>query len=646
MIVALAGRQNAGKTALMMQLTGKVQRPVNFPGSSVERGEARCTLAGVDARVVDLPGIASLSTTSRDEALAVEYLRGAAGETPDVVCFVADAVKLPVELRLLGEIMGLGVPVVVALTKLDVLAQAGHGVALDTLAARLGVPVVAANGFTGEGAEALAAALVSARGQAIAPWRGAPAELAAEVRVAQGSARASLTDRLDAVLLHRAFGLPILFLLFFGVFELIFVGAQPFIGAIEGAQAWLARTVTGAMGDGALQSLLVDGVINGVGSILVFLPQIVILIALIAALESSGYMARAAFLLDRILSRFGLSGRSFVPLLGSTACAVPGILAARIIEDENDRIATIVVSPLMSCSARLPVYVVLIGAFFPVAWAGTVLFALYAAGIVLAVGVAWLLRRTWLKGGGSRLMMELPVYQRPSARVVWAQVVSASRSFLVLAGTIIFATSLIIWVLSYYPRPEAIHQAHEQQRAAITAPAGKTADTAAAKEIDAAEKRAYLEQSFLARAGKAIQPVFAPAGFDWRITVGILAAFPARELIVPTLGILYSAGDVDPGAYTVASLDDAKAVAADGLRARLRAAKAPDGRPAFDPLIALALMVFFALCSQCAATLGAIRRETRSWRWPIFTFTYMTAFAWAFAVGIYQVGRALGYGVT
>jgi ferrous iron transport protein B len=343
-----------------------------------------------------------------------------------------------------------------------------------------------------------------------------------------------------------------------------------------------------------------------------------------------------------------------VPLVSGFACAVPAVLSTRMIDNEKERLATIAVLPLMSCSARLPVYVVLIGAFFPVSQAGFVLFSLYAMGIAFAAVVAWILRRTRLKGAHAVLMMELPVYQRPSFRVVKNQVLSGCREFLVTAGTIIMATAILIWVLSYYPRPAAIHEAHAAERAPLSqALAALPADAPARAEIegrlgeiDAREKAAYLEQSILAEAGKAIQPLFAPAGFDWRTTVGVLAAFPARELVIPTLGILYSLGDVDPGEYDVASLDAAEAHRNEGLAGRLRAARNEEGAPAWTSLSALAVMVFFALCSQCMATLGAIRRETRSWRWPVFVFSYMTALAWVMAVLVYQIGRALGFGVS
>jgi len=286
---------------------------------------------------------------------------------------------------------------------------------------------------------------------------------------------------------------------------------------------------------------------------------------------------------------------------------------------------------------------VLIGAFFPVAYAGTVLFGMYALGIVLAALVAWALRRTALKGGGSNFMLELPPYQRPQLKGIAIQVWTGVKTFIALAGTIIFGTAMVIWLLSYYPRPEHIHEKYEAERETISA---MSLDEASMEEkiaeIDAEEESAYLENSILSDVGKTIQPVFAPAGFDWRTSVGILAAFPARELIVPTLGILYSLGEVDAGAHDVASLESDEAP--DGLRAKLQNAVDSNGDKSFTPLIALALMVFFALCSQCAATLGAIRRETGSWKWPVFTFVYMTVFAWLGAVVIYQGGKLLGLG--
>lgn len=643
-VVALAGRQNSGKTSLMMHATGSRQRPVNFPGSSVERAEATTRRGDRLVRLIDLPGIASTNAISPDEQVSLEYLRGHDGDAPDVMCVVADASKLSVELRLLSELMALDHPVVVALTKNDVARAEGRPVDAAALAAALGVRVVEVDALRGTGVDALiAAALATAGGKGATFPELHPDELAAAVQATDGTGGPTLTDRIDAVVLHPVLGLPLLLALVYGVFQLIFSGADPLIGLIETAQDAISGGVEGAIEAGALRSFLVDGLINGVGSILVFLPQIVILIALVSVLEGTGYMARAAFLLDRALSRVGLSGRSFVPMVSSFACAVPGILAARIIDDERDRLATIVTAPLMSCSARLPVYVVLIGAFFPTEWAGAVLLGIYLLGVITAALVAWALRRTVLAGDQTALMMELPTYQPPSWRVVFGQVVSASRAFMVLAGTVIFGTAILIWVLSYYPRPLEVHERFEAARVAHVS-AG-TDDEEALARLDTEEATAYLEGSYLAQAGKAMAPAFAPAGFDWRITVGILAAFPARELIVPTLGILYSVGDVDPGDFEVSSLDGTPPPEG-GLRARMRAATDSSGRRTFNPLVALSLMVFFALCSQCAATLGTIRRETRSWRWPIFTFAYMTVLAWIVAVLVYQAGAAAGLGLS
>ncbi|MFO0745683.1 MAG: ferrous iron transport protein B [Myxococcota bacterium] len=635
--IALVGRQNSGKTSVLMHLTQTAQHPVNFPGSSVERIEAMAHVVSESGekttlKVVDLPGIGSLEPLSPDEQVAVGWLRTG---SIDVVCVVADACKLSIELALVKALVQLGRPLVVAMTKVD---QAPGTVDADALEAQLGVPVVIVNALAGTGMDRLGRALVAAakHAQAPTPRDFDPDRLARAAMPLQAEAYANAArDRLDAVLLHRVFGLPILLLVMFGIFQLLFVGADPIMGLIEDGQGAVGDWIKDLVAPGALQSFLVDGLVNGVGSVLVFVPQIVFLMLFVSLLEASGYMARAAFLLDRILSRVGLSGRSFVPLVSSFACAVPGILATRMIDDERERIATIVVAPLMSCSARLPVYVVLIGAFFSPSQAGLVLLGLYAMGIVIAALVAWALRRTKLRGQHSTLMMELPAYQRPSLRVVRAQVWSALKQFLVLAGTIIVTASVIIWVLSYYPRPTAIHERFEAERAAVAAD-----DEGARAKIDAAERATYLEQSFLAEAGKALTPVFAPAGFDWRTTVGVLAAFPARELVIPTLGVLYSLGDVDAGNYDLASLDMADQ---GGLRQKLRDARDADGNPAWSPLTALAVMVFFALCSQCAATLGAIRRETRSRRWPLFVFGYMTVLAWVAAVAVYQGGRLLGF---
>ena len=642
--VAFAGRHNAGKTSLVMGLTNTTQRPVNFPGSTVSRSESRVSVGGKTLCAVDLPGIASLEPLSRDESLTISYLRGDQDKEIDVLCVVMDASKLRVELSLYRELSSLELPIVVALTKLDIAQGEGKIVDVAALSVALDVPVFATNPYTGEGLAQLRDAILHSSLTACVPLERDPSELTDQVTSSVSRSSSNVTVRLDQVVLHRYLGLPLLLLSIYGIFQAVFVTAEPAMGLIEAGQGACSSWVASQLSEGALNSFVVDGLINGVGSVLIFLPQIALLIFFITVMESTGYMARAAFVLDRIMRTFGLSGRSFVPMVTSTGCAIPGILATRTIEKERDRIATIVVSPLMSCSARLPVYVILIGAFFPVAYAGTVLFSMYMLGIVVAVLVALILRKTVLRGGVSSFLMELPHYQKPVWRVVGVQVWSACGGFIRMAGTIIFAASMVIWLLSYYPRSQSIHDSYETKIATVQQ-SGKS-DEEKKKEVLGLrnhERADQQQQSFLARAGKAIQPVFAPAGFDWRTTVGILAAFPARELIIPTWGVLYSMGDVDPGRYDPGILDRESFDPSTGLFGKLRESRRADGSRAFSPLIALALMVFFALCSQCMATLAIIKQETGSWKWPVFTFIYMTVLAWVCAVGVYQVGRIMGY---
>ncbi|MBL8754304.1 MAG: ferrous iron transporter B [Planctomycetes bacterium] len=630
--VALVGRANAGKTSLLMHLTGSLQRPVNFPGSSVECVESRVVVDGLELVVTDLPGIASLQATSRDEQLALDVVHGRTGEHQDVLCVVVDASRLPVELAFLHSLRRLGLQLVVALTKVDVAAAEGFPIDAARLQQALGLPLVVVHGVRGAGVDELRRLLATVPTDVVpaAPGDAALAPGAAPILPAR-TVRSSRTDRLDRVLLHPFTGPVVLLLVVLVMFQLVFAVAEPFIGWIEDGQGLVSAFVGGFLPDGAVRSFVVDGVINGVGSSLVFVPQIALLIAFVTIVEATGYMARAVFLLDRLLRGFGLSGKSFVPLASSFACAIPGILASRILGDERDRLATIAVAPLMSCSARMPVYVVLLAAFFPPAQAGLLLFLLYLLGIVVAVLVALVLRKTALRGGDSMLLLELPAYQRPRFRLVLAHTWFAVKGFLRTAGSVILVATMVVWALGYFPRPAAIHERFEGLRAA--APAGE-AGLAQRAQLDADEAAAYLEQSWLAGLGKTVQPVFAPAGFDWRMTVGVLAAFPARELVVPTLGTLYSLGEVE------ASADEPDV----RLTEALRTAKGPDGRPTLDWLTALAVMVFVALCSQCVGTLAAIRRETNSWRWPLFTFGYMTALAWLGAVAVQQIGRALGYG--
>lgn len=448
----------------------------------------------------------------------------------------------------------------------------------------------------------------------------------------------TFSDRIDRIVIHRVWGVLIFLLLMALVFQSIYGWATWLMDPIEGAFGWLAAATRELVPPGALQELLANGIIAGVGNVLVFLPQIVILFGFIAILEDCGYMARAAFLMDRVMARCGLSGRSFVPLMSSFACAIPGIMATRTIEDRRDRFTTILVAPLMSCSARLPVYVLLIGAFIPattvlgvIGLQGLVLFSLYLIGLVVAPLVAWTLKRTLLAGEIPVFLMELPSYKLPSARTVFERIVDRGLAFCRRAGTLILATTVVIWALQYYPRPASVRARFAPELEAIDS-------LAHASEAELAERRrelenrieaAYQEQSLLGRMGRAIEPAVVPLGWDWRIGMAALAAFPAREVVVSALGTIYSVG---------AEVDDESP----SLRSALRAASWPDGRPVFTVATALSLMVFFALCCQCGATLAVIRRETNSWRWPAFTFAYMTGMAYVGALVTYQVATRLG----
>lgn len=434
--------------------------------------------------------------------------------------------------------------------------------------------------------------------------------------------RRTATERIDTILTHRVWGLVIFAALMFVVFQSIYTWAGPFMGWIEDAVAFVQGHAAPLLERWpALQSLIVDGVIGGVGGVLIFLPQILILFFFISLLEDTGYMARGAFLMDKMFGWCGLNGKSFVPMLSSYACAIPGVLATRVIEDPRARLTTILVAPLMSCSARLPVYVLLIGAFIEPAYgagvAGMALFAMHFVGLAVAVPVAWGLNKFVLGTKPYPFLLEMPPYRAPRLRDIFWRMWERAREFLVRAGTVIVAMTVIIWALVYFPRPQSVRQEIE------SAPAISTPQS-----LERRVEAAYIEQSYLARAGRAVQPIFAPAGFDWKITVGVLASFPAREVIIATLGTIYGIGaDVDEE-----SGDLRKTLAADVWTQGPLA-----GKPVFTVPVALAIMVFFALCLQCGATVAVIAKES-GWRWATFAFCYMTFLAWAGAVLTYQLG--------
>jgi ferrous iron transport protein B len=438
------------------------------------------------------------------------------------------------------------------------------------------------------------------------------------------------TDRLDRLLTHKLWGTLVFLAVMVVVFQSIFTWARPLMDLISAGQDWLVRVIRDGLPPGPLTSLLADGVVKGVGSVVVFVPQIAILFLFIAVLEDCGYMARAAFLMDKLMARCGLSGKSFIPLLSSVACAVPGILATRVIENRRDRLATILVAPLMSCSARLPVYVLLIGAFLTTGWPwwlpGLTMFGLYSIGVVLAPLFALLFKRTLLRGETPVFVMELPTYKVPSLRTVLRRVGDAAWAFLRRAGTLILASMVLVWALLYFPCRDVEGRYYEDRIVA----AGPESDTA---KVIRAE---WSRDSYLGRVGRAIEPAVKPLGWDWRIGVATLASFPAREVVVGTLGIVYQTGTVEADEIREAGWSGAGETELG--KALKEATWEGTDRPVFTVPTVLSLLVFFALCCQCASTLAVIKRETRSWRWPVLTFAYMTALAYIAALAVYQIG--------
>lgn len=468
------------------------------------------------------------------------------------------------------------------------------------------------------------------------------------------TARQSVTDRIDRVLTHRVMGPLVFAVVMFLMFQSIFSEwvAMALVGWIEATFEWLSGLAGNLLAEGPLLSLVQNGIIGGVGSVLVFLPQICILFLFIVVLEDCGYMARAAYLMDKLFSRFGLSGRSFIPLLSSFACAIPGIMAARVIENRRDRLITILIAPLMSCSARLPVYILLVAAFVPdrtylgFIRSGTLtMLAMYALGVIAALMVALILRKTILRGETPPLVLELPTYKWPDITTVLSRVFDRAMAFIYRAGTLIFAVTVIVWAVSYFPRDE---EAVEQPFAAEIAQLESQRESIAEKELPAEEAKVRLDEiddrlteidnqiagthlrnSFLGQGGQWIEPVVQPLGWDWRIGAGVLASFPAREVVVGTLGVIYNLGE-DEGEDSTSLREQLQNATWDGT-----------DRKVFTLPVALSVMVFFALCAQCMATLAVIKRETNSWWWPLFTFTYMTVLAYVAAFVTYQVGTLI-----
>jgi ferrous iron transport protein B len=652
-VVALAGNPNAGKTTVFNALTGLRQKVANYAGVTVMRRTGVAVTPHGAVSVVDLPGTYSLHAATPDEQVAAEVLCGRRADTPapDAIICVLDAANLARNLLLFTQVAELGRPTVVALTMTDVAKRQGCGVDAAALAAALGVPVVPVVAHRGTGVAELRAALDSAC-PAAALWRpeadGDPvlADVAGRYRwidavVAAcrrpGTTSVSITERVDAVLMHRFWGLAAFAVVMTALFLTVFVVADPLMALAQGAvvAAGDAAIALLGVGDGVLGSLLRDGVVAGVGAVIVFVPQIALLFVLLGSLEDSGYLARAAFLMDRPLAKVGLHGKSFIPLLSSFACAIPGIMAARTIASRRDRLATILVAPFMSCSARLPVYLLLVSTFFATwpAWRrAALMLLLYGLGVAAAAVTAWAFARTRAAGRPAPFLLEMPQYQWPKAANVGYQAWQFTRAFVVRAGTTIFALSVFIWAATTFPAPSrstvAAATAEFERRWPATADAPSAPDErdeALARHLAAAS----LADSVAGRIGQAIEPVIAPLGFDWKIGVGLVGAFAAREVFVSTVGIVYSVGD--PG-------DDTRSLAA-----AMRADLAADGSLVWTPLVALGVLVWFVLSMQCVSTTAVVRREAGGWKWALAQLACMNALAYVCCLALHAAGTALGY---
>ena len=612
--IALVGNPNSGKTALFNALTGSRQKVANYAGVTVERKMGTLTTAtGRAMSVLDLPGTYSLRARSPDEAVTRDAVLGRLeGEVePDVVICVADATNLRLVLRLVLELKQVGRPFVLALNMYDIAQRQGLRIDLEGLSRELGAPVVTTVATRRRGVDDLVAQAEALSVDNISTenvWR---EPSASEIRHAHAEAQRIMrtyvrpperpdtwTGRIDSVLLHPVAGLAILFILLFVMFQAVFTWAAPVMELIDGGFGSLGELVTTYIPNGLLSSFLADGVIAGVGSVLVFLPQILILFFFIILLEDTGYMGRAAFLMDKIMGFAGLHGRAFIPLLSSFACAIPGIMSTRVIDQKRDRLTTILVAPLMTCSARIPVYTLIIGALIPqkTVWGflslqGLVMFGLYATGILSVLIVSFFIQRIFWRRSSEPFMMELPAYKTPDMKNVLRQLWQRAMIFLNRAGRIIFPMMVVIWVLSTFPY----------------APVGATGPA--------------IDYSFAGMIGHVMEPILRPIGFNWQMSIALVPGMAAREVAVAALGTVYAVGGA--GGETALS----------GIIAQQ-----------WSLASGLAFLAWYVFAPQCAATLGVVKRETNSWLWPTVMFVYMVALAYIAALIVFNVAKALGWG--
>ncbi|NUB07908.1 ferrous iron transporter B [Azospirillum sp. Vi22] len=617
--IALVGNPNCGKTALFNALTGSRQKVANYPGVTVERKIGHfVSPLGRRVQVIDLPGTYSLRARSPDEEVTRDVVLGRFSheDSPDLLVCVADATNLRLNLRLVVELKRLGRPIILALNMMDAAEKRGCRIDAAALSAALGVPVVPTVAIRRGGVQPLLEQIDGAMAMASDAAENPPPcgwsepssrDLRAYHQEVEGLLAGCVADaglpplatrRVDAVLLHPVFGLAFLFLVLFLMFQAVFAWAEAPMNLIDGAVSGLKDWVAATLPDGALRSLLTDGIIAGVGSVVIFLPQILVLFFFILVLEATGYLARAAFLLDRLMGGVGLHGRAFIPLLSSFACAVPGVMAARTIENRADRLATIMIAPLMTCSARLPVYTLLIAAFVPdrpllgglVGLPGLVMFALYAAGILSALAVAFVLKGTVFKGAREPLLMELPAYRLPNPRDIALGLFERAKVFLARAGTTIFALMIVMWFLASFPG----------------APEGATEPA--------------IQYSIAGMIGHALEPLLAPIGFTWQIAVALVPGIAAREVAVGVLGTIYALSE-----------------SGDALQSSLAGALAAS----WSLPTALSLLAWYVFAPQCVATLSVVKRETNGWFWPAVMFAYMITLAYGASFITYRVALAL-----
>jgi ferrous iron transport protein B len=610
--IALLGAPNAGKSSIFTHLTGVRVRTANYPGVTVTRSVGHIGSGDARVSVIDLPGTYGLEPVSPDEQLVADHIGGRleGAPAPDGLLVVVDATSLRRSLGLIGQALGTGRPCAVALTMTDELALRGGKVDVPALRRALGVPVMVVIGHRGRGVGELRARLLAWR-EWSTPVLPPPADEAGRADwitsvldgagyVPAGPPRA--TNRIDDVVLHPVWGLVTFAAVMTAFFQTVFALAAPLQVWVEALLAWLGEAASAGIGHPVLADFVRTALLGGLGGVLVFLPQIVLLFLLLSLLESVGYLSRAAVLMDRVMALSGLDGRAFVAMLSSVACAVPGIMATRTMPSSRDRLTTMLAAPLMPCAARLPVYVLLVGMLVPAGSTvgpfgakGLAMLALYVLGGLSAMGVALLLRTTALRDGGLPFYLELPPYRVPTLRTVVEQVWSPTRTFLRKVGTIILAATVVLWGLMTFPMRDV--------------------ETAS---MDGTRAAAYtLDHSYAADLGRAVEPVFAPLGFDWRIDVGLVGALAAREVFVSTLGQVAAAENpADPHA-TLADL-----TLTSGPRT---------GEPLFTAPTTVALLVFFVYALQCVSTLAVLRRESSSWRWPVVAFAGFGVLAWVMA---------------